>query len=135
MFLRAISVLTVAGLLAVSGGGAGEKKDAGSWTGSVDDEALMKLAPKNGVIVSAKKFAEICKAWGVKKHKVDFNEDLVVVGTTRGSRIGGKPMLKDGDLKAVFFSTRDLRPGFRYIMVTHPREGVKTVNGMPLPKK
>ena len=44
-------------------------------------------------------------------------------------------MVKDGDLRVAFFATRDLRPGFRYIMVSHSREGVKTVNGMPLDKK
>lgn len=137
MVLRACGILALTAMLFASASGAGDKKETGGgpWFGSVDDEALMKLAPEEGVIVSAKKFQDICKAWKFDAPKVDFDKDLVVVGTTRGSKIGGKPLVKDGDLKALFISTRDLRPGFRYIMVTHAREGVKTVNGKPLPKE
>jgi hypothetical protein len=32
-------------------------------------------------------------------------------------------------------ATRDLRPGFRYVITTVSREGVKTVNGQTLPKE
>jgi hypothetical protein len=32
-------------------------------------------------------------------------------------------------------ATRDLRPGFRYVIATVSREGVKTVNGKQLPKE
>jgi hypothetical protein len=39
-----------------------------------------------------------------------------------------------GDLKALGLATRDLRPGFRYALISVPREGVKTVNGKELPK-
>jgi hypothetical protein len=35
----------------------------------------------------------------------------------------------------VAISTRDLRPGFRYAIKSIPREGVKTVDGKPLPKE
>jgi hypothetical protein len=33
------------------------------------------------------------------------------------------------------FGTKDLRPGFRYVLGVVPREGVKTVNGKDLPKE
>jgi hypothetical protein len=116
-----------------------DKKEApaNQWTGSVDDQSLMAKAPKNGVIVSQKALDELWKAWKVseKTPEVDFSKDLVVVGTTVGSRIFGKPMVKDGDLKIAFASTLDLREGFRYIIVTIPREGIKTVNGKDLPKE
>jgi hypothetical protein len=32
-------------------------------------------------------------------------------------------------------ATRDLRPGFRYVIATVSRAGVKTVNGKKLPKE
>jgi hypothetical protein len=35
----------------------------------------------------------------------------------------------------VAISTRDLRPGFRYAIKSVSKEGVKTVNGQPLPKE
>lgn len=137
MFTRASASFALIAMLFAAAHGAGDKKEggAGPWSGSVEDEALMKLAPENGAIVTANQFQAICKAWKLDAPKVDFGKDLVVVGVTRGSRINGKPTLKDGDLKALFISTRDLRPGFRYLMVAHPREGVKTVNGQPLPKE
>lgn len=116
-----------------------DKKEApaNQWTGSVADESLMEKAPKDGVIVSKKALEDLWKAWKVseKAPDIDFTKELVVVGTTKGSRIGGKPIVKDGDLKVAFFATRDLREGFRYIIVSVSREGVKTVNGKELPKE
>jgi hypothetical protein len=39
-----------------------------------------------------------------------------------------------GNLKALGFASRDLVPGFRYVIISVPKEGVKTVNGKELPK-
>jgi hypothetical protein len=113
---------------------ADDKKDAPTeLRGSLDDAALMKEAPAGGVITTAKDFEKLCKAWKIEAPKVDFTKNIVLVGTTSGGRINGRPLLKDGDLKVGFIATRDLRPGFRYLMIVYPREGVKTVNGKELP--
>lgn len=107
-----------------------------SVKGSVDDEKLIDKAPKGGVVVSQKAWKELADAWGVKDAaKVDFDKTLLVVATTRGSQLRLTPQLKDGDLKVLALGTRDLRPGFRYVIESFPREGVKTVNGQPLPKE
>ena len=105
------------------------------WNGSVEDAALLKGAP--AVVTSAKGVEGLWKAWKLegKPPEVDFSKQLVVVTTTRGSRLRPNVSLEDnGDLRVNALSTKDLRPGFRYVIATVPREGVKTVNGKPLPK-
>ena len=110
-------------------------KPVKQWNGSVEDVALLKGAPT--VVTSAKGFEGLWKAWKVegKPPEVDFSKQLVVVTTTRGSRLQPRVAIDDnGDLRVAALSTKDLRPGFRYVIATVPREGVKTVNGKPLPK-
>jgi hypothetical protein len=105
-------------------------------SGSVADEELMKKAPESGAVVSEKGWKELAEAWGLKDPpKVDFAKELLVVATSRGSRLNLTPRVEGGDLKAVALGTRDLRPGFRYVIKSHSREGVKTVNGKELPKE
>jgi hypothetical protein len=65
---------------------------------------------------------------------VDFRKELVLVQTTRGSRLQVIARREaGGNLRAGGIATRDLRPGFRYVIQVVPREGVRTVNGRPLP--
>ena len=116
----------------------GEVKTTNKWEGSVADEKLKKEAPESGVITNAKDFEKLWTAWklGDKVAKVDFDKELVIVSTTVGSKLSVTPKLDDkGDLKAIAVATRDLRPGFRYVVISVPREGVKTVNGKELPKE
>lgn len=114
-----------------------EKKATVDLFASVDDEALMNEAPANGVIASTKAWEKLAKAWGIKDPaKVNFDKQILVLATTRGSRLNLNTRLDEqGDLKIVAISTRDLRPGFRYAIKSVNREGVKTVNGQPLPKE
>jgi hypothetical protein len=106
------------------------------WDGSVEDLALQKLAPPTGYLTDPKQFAALWNGWkvGEKAPKIDFDKQLVLVATTRGGRLGMKPQLTDqGDLRASAIATRDLRPGFRYLILVVSRTGVKTVNGKQLP--
>lgn len=110
-------------------------KATNTWMGANDDEALAKELPENGVIVNSKDFEKLIKAWKVaeKTPEVDFDKELVLVATTRGSRLSLSARLDDkGDLKALGLATRDLRPGFRYVIISVPKAGVKTVNGKEL---
>ncbi|QJW99460.1 hypothetical protein [Frigoriglobus tundricola] len=104
---------------------------------SVEDETLKKEAPESDVIVSAKAWEKLAKAWGIKDPaKVDFAKEILVVQTTVGSRLTVTTKLDDtGDLKVLGIATRDLRPGFRYAIKSVSKEGVKTVNGKELPKE
>ncbi|HYH68350.1 MAG TPA: hypothetical protein VD866_26895 [Urbifossiella sp.] len=136
--IRCATLLTLAAVLFVGAGApAQDKADGGvSLKGSVDDLALQDKAPKSGVVASAAGWKALQEAWGIKDApKVDFGKTILVVATTRGSQLKLTPRLTDGDLKALAISTRDLRPGFRYAIESVAREGVKTVNGQPLPKE
>jgi hypothetical protein len=112
-------------------------KPTNTWTGSVDDEKLAKEMPENGVITSAKDFEKLVKAWKVaeKVPEVDFDKEIVLVAKTVGSTVTLSAVLDGkGNLKTGGFASNDLRPGFRYVIISVPKEGVKTVNGKELPK-
>ncbi|MCS6897127.1 MAG: hypothetical protein NZM29_04065 [Nitrospira sp.] len=103
------------------------------WKGSVDDAALMNEAPS--FITDAKTLEKLWTTWkrDGDPPAVDFKEHFVVVATTRGSILEIRLTKDDqGDLKILTVSSRDLRPGFRYILASVPRAGVKTVNGKKL---
>jgi hypothetical protein len=103
------------------------------WSGSVEDLALQKAAPE--VIDSAPELEKLWQAWKVPgpAPQVNFAQELVVVTTTRGSRLRfGATLDERGDLQVAGLATRDLRPGFRYVIAVVTREGVKTVNGKEL---
>jgi hypothetical protein len=104
------------------------------WKGSVDDEAQLRGAPE--CITSAKALEKLWKAWKIEGNvpKVDFDKEIVVVGTTRGSKLILSATLDANDnLEVLGVATRDLLPGFRYVLATVSREGVKTVNKKNLP--
>ncbi len=105
------------------------------WNGSVEDEKAMK--PE--CITSAKGLEAVWKAWNVKGDvpKVDFTKSIVVAVYSVGSRLNmaGANLDDKGNLDVLGFGTRDIRPGFRYVLGVVDREGVKTVNRKPLPKE
>ena len=104
--------------------------------GDIQDEALQKEAPANGVVVSQKGWDTLAKAWGIKDApKVAFAKELLVVGTWKGSSFNLTPAVKDGDLSVRALGTKDLRPGFRWKVVSVARDGIKTVQGKDLPKE
>jgi hypothetical protein len=113
-----------------------EPKPTVELSGSIDDEALQKEMPANGVIVSQKGYDALAKAWGIKDApKVDFAKEILVVGTWKGSVFSVKATVKDGDLTVSGGGTKDLRPGFRWQVKSITREGIKTVQGKELPKE
>ena len=112
-------------------------KPTAEWRGSVEDLTLQTAAPASGALTSQKAFADLWKAWKPddKLPEVDFTKELVLVATTRGSRLSLSAALDEqGNLQPRGISTRDLRPGFRFHLIAVSREGVKTINNKPLPK-
>ena len=136
---RVAAALSALALLLAPAAAEEPKKDpkpAVELSGSIDDEALQKEMPANGVIVSQKGYDALAKAWGIKDApKVDFAKDLLVVGTWKGSVFNIRTTVKDGDLTVSGFGTKDLRPGFRWKIQSLSREGIKTVQGKELPKE
>src|SRR6266851_1934818 len=109
-------------------------KTTKEWKGSVADEKLAKDAP--ACITDAKALEKLWKAWKIedKMPEVDFTKEIVVLSTTPGSRLTIFANLDDkGNLEVGGLATRDFGEGFRYVIATVPREGVKTINGKDLP--
>jgi hypothetical protein len=103
------------------------------WSGSVDDADLAKDAPN--YIADAKALEKLWKKWKIeaKVPEVDFKKEIVLVTTTVGSRLSLMPRLDDkGNLEVLGIATSDFGTGFRYVIATVSREGVKTVNGKEL---
>jgi hypothetical protein len=106
-----------------------------TWSGSVDNEKAMK--PE--VITNAKSLEAVWKEWKAAGEvpKVDFTKDIVVAVYSSGSKLNlaGATLDDKGNLTVLGFGTRDLRPGFRYVLAAVSKEGVVTVNGKKLPKE
>ena len=104
------------------------------WSGSVDDEK----AVQPDCISTPKGLEAVWKAWKIAGDvpKVDFTKDIVVGVYSPGSKlnIAGANLDDKGNLEMLGFGTRDLRPGFRYVLGVVSKEGVKTVNKKDLPK-
>lgn len=104
-------------------------------SGSVADEKAIQPP----VITSAKGLEAVRKAWSHKEEmpKVDFSKEMIVAVYSRGSRLNlsGVKLDDKGNLTVLGFGTRDLRPGFRFVLGVVSREGVKTVNGTALPRE
>jgi len=103
------------------------------WSGSVADEELSKDAPT--YVADTKALEKLWKKWSIegKVPAVNFEKELVIVSTTVGSRLSLSANLDDkGDLQVLGLATRDIRPGFRYVIATISRDGIKTINGKEL---
>jgi hypothetical protein len=100
------------------------------WRGDNPNEGLTKDSPK--FITNAKDLEKLWKAWDIKEKlpEIDFAKEILLVETTRGSRLNLKATLDEkGDLQSLGLATRDLRDGFRYVMITVNKAGVKTIAG------
>ena len=100
------------------------------WRGDNPNEGLAKDSPK--FITNAKDLEKLWKAWDIKEivAEIDFSKEILLVETTRGSRLNLKATLDEkGDLQPLGLATRDLRPGFRYVMITVNKAGIKTIEG------
>jgi hypothetical protein len=103
------------------------------WSGSIEDPTVVSAATE--IIVSAQEFEALWLAWKLPGPvpEVDFSLNLVAVQITAGSRLRLSAVLEDnGNLIVLGLATRDLRPGFRYVLAVLSRTGVKTVNGKEL---
>ena len=106
------------------------------WSGSVADETLMKTAPQ--CITTKAGLENVWKSWKIsdKMPEVDFTNEIVVIGITTGSKLKLAANINDkGNLDVLGLGTADLSPGFRYVIATVSKEGVKTVNRKELPKE
>ena len=105
-------------------------------TGSLEDLVLMREAPMSGVLVSQKSWEKLAASWGIKDvPKVDFGKEILIVGTHRGTSFKFLTEKKNADLVVEVIGDKDVKPGFRYKILSVSRDGIKTVNGKELPKE
>jgi hypothetical protein len=100
------------------------------WRGSNPNEALTKDCPK--FISNAKELEKLWKAWDIKEKlpEIDFSKEIVLIETTRGSRLNLKAILDEkGNLQPLGIATRDFGPGFRYVIISINKAGIKTIEG------
>jgi hypothetical protein len=112
-------------------------KPTREWSGSAQEEAQRDV-PADGLVTNERALARLWQALkpGAAVPAVDFQKDLVLVQTTRGSRLRLSARLSgDGDLKVTGFPTGQQQPGLRYQVVVVSREGVVTVNDRALPRQ
>jgi hypothetical protein len=110
-----------------------EVKPLQQWKGNLANRELMKVAAN--LLTSQAQFEKLWKAWrpDEKLPAVDFTKEIALVDTTVGSVLNFRATLDDnGNLRTMAMATKDLRPGFRYVISTVSREGIKTVNGKEL---
>jgi hypothetical protein len=111
------------------------KKPTVELSGSLDNFGLATQAPPGGVIVTAREWQRLSEAWVIKNPpKVDFDKEFLVVATTQaGKLVLNTKLNENGDLLAKALDNGDIQSGFRYAVLSVKRDGVKTVNGKPLP--
>ena len=65
--------------------------------------------------------------------EVDFQKEFALFATTRGSRVGFRCRDEgEGKLNVSAMSTRDIRPGLRYLIGVFLKKDWKEVNGAPI---
>jgi len=108
-----------------------------SWGGKLADGALRKVEPAENFILDQERWAKLWKAWRGHENvpAVDFQKQMVLVFTADGPNSVGCTPTHDGkgNVRGDAMSTLIGGPGFGYLMLCIPREGVQTVNGKPLP--
>lgn len=91
----------------------------------------VESGPAREVITDGADYEKFWRKLGLEQEPgvVDFARELLVVSTTRGSRITFR--LRDegeGKLQVMVISTRDIRPGLRYGFCVLPKSKWKQIN-------
>src|SRR5262245_61682215 len=115
---------------------ADEVKPEKKWMGRIT-----RMQDKNGIhgpIFNKNDLEKVWKEWEVKGDvpKVDFSREFLVAITASGSGHGFMAQLnEESELTTIFIATDDFTFDMGYTIALFKREGVKTVNGRPLPKQ
>jgi len=83
-------------------------------------------------ILTASDFEAAWKELGLTESpgEVDFQNEVVLLATTRGSRVGFRCRDEgEGKLSVSAISTRDIRPGLRYLIGVFRKKDWKEING------
>lgn len=106
-----------------------EVKPLQTWTGSIDDR---RDSDVQDVIIERAAWENLWKRWKFTQNlpNIDWSKTFVIVQTSQASRIQVSVTVDDaGHANLVALETRDLRPGFRYVIQVLPRDGIKRIQG------
>jgi hypothetical protein len=87
--------------------------------------------PTRGVIIDGVEYEKIWRELGLTQEPgfVDFAKEVVVVSTTRGSRITFRLREEgEGRLQVMSISTKDIRPGLRFAFCVLSRSVWRQIN-------
>jgi|GEM_PF-3573802 len=88
-----------------------------------------------GLILGTKEWERLAFAWGIKNPpKVDFSKEMLLVGTWRGTDFKFLSTLKNGDLTVELVGNTEVKPGFRFRIISLKRDGITKFQGKELPK-
>ncbi len=134
--LKPVAFLLLAALL-VQTATADDVLPLNKYSGVIRQDALKQLAPESGVVINQTKLSELWKAWSIEgaMPDIDFQTQMVLVDLVPGPNrsFSGPLMLDNGNLTYRVASTKMGGPGFGYLMMVVPREGIVTVNDKPIP--
>ena len=97
--------------------------------------AEVEKGPTPGVIMDGVEYEKTWRELGLIQEPgvVDFAKEVVVVSTTRGSRITFRLRAEgEGRLQVMSISTKDIRPGLRFAFCVLPRSGWNQINDSKL---
>ncbi len=138
LFASAALAALIASALASAPTRAAEPKATATvdLSSTVVDLAALKALEGTGVILSQKEWERLAAAWGIKEPaKVDFTKEILLVGTWRGTSFKFLSDVKDGDLTTELVGDKDIKPGFRFKVISLSRDGIKSFQGKALPKE
>jgi hypothetical protein len=93
--------------------------------------AKVEKGPTREVILNGEEYEKTWRELGLTKEPgvVDFAKEVVVVSTTRGSRITFRLREEaEGRLQVMSISTKDIRPGLRFAFCVLSRSVWKQIN-------
>lgn len=136
---RAISltIFMAVSSLAFGSAIADEIKPIREWSGVGNDPELAPPIPKDGVIQDQLAWQQFWKVWRPQEEapQVDFEKNIIVVATTRGSnsvRIHRLNLAPGGNLQYSLAISRTRKPGFGFAMIELPGSSIKQINGRVL---
>jgi hypothetical protein len=139
---RSFALAALAGLLfgtvAVRFAAADEPKQTGTVdiSSAVPELEKLQAFEGTGVILGQKEWERLAAEWGIKDvPKVDFSNELLLVGTWRGTAFKFLSDVKNGDLTVELVGDKNIEPGFRYRVVSLNRAGITKFQGKELPKE
>lgn len=104
-------------------------------TSSEPDLGKLNSFEGTGLILGTKEWERLAFAWGIKNPpKVDFNKEMLLVGTWRGTDFKFLSEVKNGDLQVELVGNTEVKPGFRFRIISLKRDGITKFQGKELPK-